>query len=146
MASEIRPKIWVGDCLDGQEADEFERVEFDRVLALASGDHPNCTDKFHLPDGGWDFDREHDYQTFEEAVNTLRRAVKDGDTVLVHCNAGQSRSTMTVSAALAVEDGTSFDSAYSEVRSKHPPTQPSEELRFCATKYVNRRRFGDEDG
>lgn len=140
----IHNKLWLGDIDDGKNANEYG-VDFDRVITVGPEEPTeHTTDHFPMPDGGWSFDTEEHYPTFRMAVNTVRGAMMDGETTLVHCHMGVSRSAMVTTAAIATLDGTSFESAWTEVRGKRPIVNPSPELKFCATRYVTRFQQDDE--
>ena len=55
-----------------------------------------------------------------DAVRMLLYLIRKGETVLVHCKAGASRSPHVVASALANLYGYSYDEAYGYVRDLHP--------------------------
>lgn len=136
MTSRIIPgTLYIGDCHDGRKAHE-DPTEYDRVIAMASGDHDNTTDEFYIPDGGWNFNPDEHYPIFAEAVNTLRQALRSGETVLIHCNAGQSRAPAVSIAAVALWRGMSFSETYSAVQDQRNIVTLSPELRYSAKRYI----------
>lgn len=143
MTSEIMAgHLYIGDADDGRNAHK-DLVEYDRVIAMASGDHDNATDTFEIPDGGWKFTPQEHYPIFSEAVNTLRRALRENETVLIHCNAGQSRAPAVAIAALAVEKDMTFNETYNRVQDKRSIVNLSPELRYCAKEYIESRVGGE---
>lgn len=144
MVNKLEDDLYLGDLQDALHADEYA-VSFDRVITIGHDEEtPHTTegDHFPFPDGGWTFDIDEHYPIFKRAVNTVRDAMASDACVLVHCRAGQSRSVMAVTAALAVRDGESFDSTWWGMRSKVPNAQPQPALKYCATRYINRSKYG----
>jgi atypical dual specificity phosphatase len=74
---------------------------------------------------------------FKLAVAAVITAIDthDGD-VLVHCQAGISRSSMVLITALAEIDDTCFDDAYNEVYNAKPSIAPHPALRELALEYL----------
>lgn len=139
MPSEIiRGSLYIGNCQDGRTAHEHP-VDYDRVIALASSDHDNVTDAdtFEIPDGGWGFDRDEDYSTFKDAVNALRDALDNEETVLIHCNVGRSRAPAVAIAALATIHDLSYEETLARVQDKRNIVNPTPELRYCAKYYID---------
>lgn len=132
----IQDVLYLGDATDGLHADEDPIADYDRVVCIGAQNSDNTTDHFDIPDGGWGFSRDEHYPLFKEAVNTVRDAVQDGETVLVHCNVGQSRSPSVVIAVLATLRGESYDDVLLEVQKKRQIVNPQPELRYCAKSYI----------
>lgn len=88
-------------------------------------------DMYVFPDGP------HDYADFEAAVDAIRDALHAGKHVLVHCQAGCSRSPSACIAALAVEDGDTYEDAYWRVKHAHDPTNPTDDLEASARRYIS---------
>lgn len=126
---EVADNLYVGDARDALETHEH----FDAVVSMACvGSY--TTHGFPIQDGP------HDYDEFERAVDTVRRLVyEEGRKTLVHCQAGISRSVCVATAAIAVEEGTSFDTAYQRTRTGF--MSPSNEVRYSATKYITREKL-----
>lgn len=118
--------------------------EFDRVITLSRDDtpsddvgpHEHTTDHIPLYDGP-----QTGYEDFERAVETTIEAIEsDDERVLVHCQAGVSRSSTVLITALAVIDDVRFDETYNEVRDAKPTIAPHPALREFALDFL------DEDG
>lgn len=133
----IHDEIYIGDCEDGRLAHEHP-VEYDCVIAMASSDHDNVDDDgtFEIPDGGWKFTPDEHYPVFSEAVDTLRQALRDGETVLVHCNMGVSRAPSVTIAALAIERGMTYNEAFNGVQEERNIVNPTPELQYCSKTYI----------
>lgn len=144
--NQITENLWIGDIQDAREGDTSR---FDRVVTICQDDvwdnvESSCTyHHFPLADGtpvGHN-PGEDDYEMFETAVDVIVSAIEDGETVFVHCHAGQSRSVMACTAALAALEDKSFDEAFWKVRGARGQVHPSDELRLFATRYVTRRKL-----
>lgn len=61
----------------------------------------------------------------EKSLRFIRKAVECKDNVLVHCNAGVSRTSTVTIAYLMQFEGMSFDTAYRFVKEKRPAIQPN---------------------
>lgn len=79
---------------------------------------------------------DHSYEMFEEAAETILSYLEDGETVLVHCHAGASRSVSTSIAALAVYEGTDYHEMYNTVKSSRPQANPDNLLVNHAKKFI----------
>jgi protein-tyrosine phosphatase len=61
-----------------------------------------------------------DEETMRDAVETTASFLQKGDTVLVHCSAGASRSVAVAAASLATVNDTGLDEALQLIRDKKP--------------------------
>ena len=110
---------------------------FDRVITVGYFDRlgyerPEATTDEHVfPDG------DHDYTQFQRATDTALAALSDGQRVLVHCQAGVSRSAAVCSAVLAVQMEIPLDRAYARIRRARPKVDPVPEVWASAERYVN---------
>lgn len=89
------------------EACEMSKAGFDRVITTCQDEiEDNVPDtitySFHCMSDGPanEYGGYHDYRMFEQAANELHDALESGETVLIHCHAGQSRSVSVATAAL----------------------------------------------
>jgi len=137
MVSEIvEDRLYVGDVLDGQSADEHA-TEYDRIITVGGGCHENTTHCYEMRD-----DYGVDQTVFREAAGCLQSGLMAGDTILVHCAVGSSRAPSVAAAAIAVLDGTDFDEAIEEVRSERGSTRsghlvnPHPALESAAREYI----------
>ncbi|XP_039890033.1 dual specificity protein phosphatase 19-like [Simochromis diagramma] len=62
---------------------------------------------------------------FEECSSFIDQTREQGGVVLVHCNAGVSRSSSIVIGYLMLREGLSFDDAYSQVKLARPSIRPN---------------------
>lgn len=126
----IRDYLYVGDYDDGTLEEMPEKIDF--VVSLMGGGFQPQTDLWYpLKDGGNSEDR------FNGAVENVLQAIERGDTVLVHCAMGQSRSPAVVATALAEKEDMSFEEALKEVEEVRPIANPVQVLKKLGKKYLN---------
>jgi len=77
------------------------------------------------------------YELFEEAATTLEEALKEEETVLIHCHAGISRSPSVTAAVIANRHNISVTEAISKIQTHRPIVNPVETLREYAKGYAN---------
>lgn len=65
------------------------------------------------------------FKGFENAIDFIDKGRNSNGCVLVHCNAGISRSAAIVMAYLIKKEGMSVNEAFSFLRSKRPATCPN---------------------
>ncbi|XP_044754130.1 dual specificity protein phosphatase 19-like [Coccinella septempunctata] len=66
------------------------------------------------------------WNTIKTSVEVIRKSVNNCESILVHCNAGISRSASVVIGYLMLEYNYSFDNAYEHVRSARPVIRPND--------------------
>lgn len=121
----ITTHLTIGDANDGR----LEGDSFDRVVALASAS--DTTTHEHLIRDG-----EHDYDTFKAAVTDVIEGLEQDESVLVHCNAGLSRSVAVAIAALVIHSHWDYDKAYEACRSGfiYPDEHLIDSAKQCITE------------
>lgn len=113
-------------------------TEFDEIVTLGYLDEfgyerPEASttgDRFVFPDG------EHEYSKFEAAVDYVVDSIERGDTMLVHCQAGVSRSAAIATVALVTVSNDSLQEAFSRVRAVRPSVNPHPELQRSMERYT----------
>ena len=130
MLRSVTDNFSVGSCQDAR----FHGGEFDIVVSLASPPETS-TNQFLIDDG------DHDYEKFEKAVDKILSSLEDDKTVLVHCNAGVSRSVSACIAAYVTNFGVGYMEALESCRSGY--TYPDNRLLESARRYINEHT---EDG
>lgn len=105
----------------------FDSMGYDRPDASTTGD------EFVFPDGP------HEYDQFEGAVEYVLEALDRGDRVLVHCQAGISRSSGVCSVVLSEREDIPLGEALGQVRDARPIVNPAPEIRESMEQYT-----GDE--
>lgn len=121
---QITSVLSIGDANDGRN----HGPDFQHVVSLAA---PNdaTTHAHPITDG------EHNYTEFKHATDAVSTAIQNNETVLVHCNAGLSRSVSVAIAALVVADNWNYDDAYDACRSGF--IYPAPELIDSAKQYID---------
>lgn len=128
--------------------------EFEHVITLSRddvhsnvGSHEHTTQHFPLYDGP-----QNDFDEFKRAVGATIKAIDTHDgSVLVHCQAGISRSSTVLITALAEIDDVPFDEAYNEVWNAKPSIAPHPALRELALDFLGedgtpyKNPFPDDD-
>lgn len=137
--NKITNNIWVGDILDAREGDTSR---FDRVISVCQDtteDNVGCAfEHFPLTDGEPQGHNPGDpsYEAFANAVDCVYEAVGSGETVLVHCHAGRSRSVTVVACVLARRDGLSFREATKLVSERNGYIHPSPQIANHGQEYI----------
>lgn len=99
------------------------------VVTLAPEEYPETTHAHLFTDGP------HEYATFESAVETVRELLETKEPVLVHCQAGSSRSVTVASTALSLYRNEPFmDVLY---RVQRNGVDPAQEVLESARKYLD---------
>lgn len=141
--NQITEHLWIGDIRDAQTV-PLDDYDIERVITICQDsveDNVGCEyEHFSFQDGP------HDYELFKDATDAVLAALRNEEITFVHCHAGQSRSVMACTAALAVYEDTSFDQAFWKVRSARGTVHPSNELRLSATRYVTRHYVNQRNG
>jgi len=89
------------------EAQTMDKTDFDRVITVCQDSiEDNVSSEqeyshYNMADGpACGYGGDHSYEMFEEAADELYEALSSGETVLIHCHAGESRSVSVATAAL----------------------------------------------
>ena len=125
------------DCFLGNAAAANPVCEraFEHVLSLTRAPQAATTHHRPLTD-----DATNDWATFAAAVDAARRLLARDGSLLVHCEAGISRSSSVAAAALAVRANQSFVDALHEVQDGRPHAVPHPELHALGVQYVAARQ------
>lgn len=121
IPAEIIPGLHIGsqDCADEAIADKYK---FTHILSIGVDSFTNLDKKFvpclDLPETCIN-------EVLREACAYIRGTHNNDGSVLVHCNAGVSRSAMVVIGYLILEKNYSFQDAYDLVKRKRPSIQPN---------------------
>jgi len=124
MLRQVTDNLSVGNANDAR----LKGNQFDRVISLAAPPETS-THEYLIPD------KEHDYTIFANAVDCIIDGLETEDTVLVHCQAGMSRSVSACIAAYVCHSGVSYETAYDEC--KHGFISPNSNLIESAQQYIN---------
>jgi len=132
---------------DISEAREGGTTQFDRVITVCQDSiednvSSSCAYSwYNMSDGeadGWGGSSE--YELFEEAADELYNALADGESVLIHCHHGHSRSVSVATAALGRYLGMARHEAYQHIyRYRILPHPPEYLLLEHASRYIDGR-------
>lgn len=132
----ITENLYISDALSvgglGSNHDFDEIVSLGYVDAFSQSVPKQSTtgDKYVFPDGP------HEYSVFKNAVDYVRAKLESNDTVLVHCQAGVSRSVGVCSAALAQHENISLNQAFERVSASRAVANPSPEIQNSMERYT----------
>lgn len=139
---EICDGLWISDI---QAVQEESTGHFDRVVTVCQddvSDNVGCRyNHFSMADGpACGYGGDCSYELFHEAALTVLGSIAYGETVLVHCHMGQSRSVSVSIAALAAYHGWDYRSTYDMVEKYHPQIYPDSLLVEHAKKFIDESR------
>jgi atypical dual specificity phosphatase len=109
---------------------EHDRA-FEYVLSVSSAAYPRTTHHRPLTDGPGN-----DWADFAAAVDTARDLYDREGELLVHCEAGISRSTTVLAATIATAEGRSFADALGAVQGARPHAVPHPLLHELGVTYL----------
>ncbi len=132
---QVLPNLYISDAPSTRDLPSDH--DFDEVVTLGYFDsmgysRPEASttnDEFVFPDGP------HEYDTFEAAVEYVLAALDRDEKVLVHCQAGVSRSGGVCSVVVAEEAGKSLAEALAHVQEARPIVNPAPEIRESMMRY-----------
>lgn len=132
----ITPQLYITDAETllelgtDHEFDEVVSLGYRTHLGLGDSDPSTTGDRFVFPDGP------HEYPVFEAAVDYTIDCLERDETVLVHCQAGVSRSAGVCAAAVSTRQNLTADQAVAKVKKARPVVDPTEEIWKSTLKYI----------
>jgi len=126
---EVFPDLYVGDIEDANEAGRMEEHGVDRIVSLTHGDPVDgfpesvSVGKYSMKDGG-----ENDLEEFKDAVRDVVDALDSGETVLVHCGKGDSRSVCVAATSAAIDQEVQMGSALLDVDERREGSDPEDRV------------------
>lgn len=126
-ASEVLPFLYIGNARDAQDLRVLQALGITRVLNVTShvpGYHQDsgiCYKTLPAMDSGHQNLR----QYFDEAIHFIDEARQSGERVLVHCQAGVSRSPTIVIAYLMKHTRRTMVDSYKYVKARRPIISPN---------------------
>lgn len=106
----------------------FDQLGYERPAASDTGD------KYVFPDGN------HNYNDFKAAADKVVAALNNNERVLVHCQAGVSRSAGVCLAALSVYKNLSAENAFQQIVDARPNVSPEPQISNSAHKYIRNHK------
>lgn len=123
---------------DTHQFDEIVTVGYSRLR----NEPPTVSDtgaEFYFPDGG------HDHADFRRAAEYVIDRLESGDCVLVHCQAGISRSGGICSVALTETTDMTLEEALSTVQDSRPIVNPASDIRDSMKRYTDQTILPEYD-
>lgn len=137
---QVHPQLTITD-IDGARTEPLN--DYDTVLTTCQDsieDHiPTGVDyhHFNMSDGPENqYGGRSDYDIFRVAASTLLLHLQRGDSVLIHCHHGQSRSAAVAIAALAAQEDAEYGEMHDHVQNERPQVQPDELLEAHANRFI----------
>lgn len=139
---EISDDLWISGI---QKVREESTGQFDRVISVCQdevSDNVGCNyNHFNMADGpACGYGGDCSYELFHEAALMALASLTYGETVLVHCHVGKSRSVSVSIAALAVYNHWTYEKAYNVVEEGRPQMHPDGLLIEHAKKFISNSR------
>ena len=146
---EIIPQLHISDAPTARKLpsdhgyDEVVTLGYFNRMGYSIPEASTTGDEFVFRDGP------HDYADFEAAVEYVTNALGRDDRVLVHCQAGVSRSCGVCCAALTEHSNISLPDAFQKVRGARKIVNPAPEVQesmeqFAGERLIPRPRGVDE--
>jgi protein-tyrosine phosphatase len=134
----VTPNLYVGSLADAGDVATLHDAGVETVIRLTHeipSDAPTDPRVHARPmvDGP-----RNDAERFAAAARATVAALERGETTLVHCSAGASRSVSVAAAALAVHDGTDVREAFARVGAARDEADPHPALVRRAAAFVER--------
>jgi len=111
---EVFPDLYVGTLADAEDARGLQEHSIDNVVSLTHTDPevkpPVSISKYAMLDGP-----RNDRETFRAAVKEVLKRLGRGDTTLVHCSRGASRSPSVAAAAIALHEEIDIAAAFEQI-------------------------------
>lgn len=124
MIRNITGDLYVGSADDARKYGN----EYDCIISMATPVKQYDTENYLIKDG------DHSYTTFENAVDDVIQKLENNNSVLVHCQAGMSRSVSVCIAAYVSTTDVDYNKAFEECR--HGFQYPASQLLDSAKKYI----------
>ena len=123
---EIEQGLFLGSLVAASNKDELKSRNVTHVLTVANSLKPaHPSDFVYKVVPVADREETNLSQYFDECINFIDEAKRQGGGVLVHCFVGKSRSVTIILAYLIKKRGMSFSQALDHVKSKRPQASPN---------------------
>ncbi len=139
---DVADGLFVGTLADAGDWERVRESGIEVIVSLTHGDPeggfpPSATVRNHpMTDGP-----QNERAAFEAAVSAVRDGLDAGETLLVHCRSGASRSPAVAATALALERATDLETAFQQVVTRRDAVDPHPALvRQAARVFTERRR------
>lgn len=139
--SKINDNIYISDLPTAFNKDKIKEEGITHILSTIIGLDPLYPEDFiykTIPIR--DIESQDLSEYFDECVNFMDDAIKNGGKVLVHCSYGVSRSVSMVIAYLIKKDGMSYNEAYQFLKSKRGQIEPNKGFKKQLLVYEMQQR------
>lgn len=126
--NEIRDGVYLGNIRDAMEYEEDVEI----VFSVTDYEPPQADIHIGLIDG-----RENKQTQMDEAIEKAVELLESSRTILVHCNAGASRSVTVLAAALAVHEGAYLEDTLYEIEQERTSANPNPHLKEQAYESID---------
>lgn len=134
---QLTENLWIANIQDISE----RSVPSDVVISVCQDTREENTDckylHFNMSDGEGEYGGECNYQIVHEAINNVIYEIENGNSVTVHCHAGQSRSASVCIGAIACIKNTTYNEAFNFVKDKKPDIRPNPQLEDYVREYLD---------
>ncbi|MDY7080826.1 MAG: dual specificity protein phosphatase [Halobacteria archaeon] len=134
--------LYIGDIKDAGDKEQIHDNDISVILSLTNripkeGYPPRVyVVEYPMSDGP-----RCDQLTFRQAVDHLTILLQEGETVLVHCSRGESRSVAVSAAAISMIEDVSFDDALEIISKSRDKANPHPSLVECGKETVNELNY-----
>lgn len=138
----VYENLWIGDISDAQEKSMKSRG-INTVITVCQDsveDNIGCNYfEYNMSDGPDNkYGGDHGYEIYKRAADNLYNRLEQGDSVLIHCHRGRSRSVSVAVGVIGRMKSISADSALTLVESNRPEADPDQLLIEHAKKYIGK--------
>ncbi|WP_313694147.1 dual specificity protein phosphatase family protein [Halorarum halobium] len=113
----VRDNLFFGDIYDAADHEYYRENEIDAVVKLCGiNPVPEYPDHVEVVDMRMPDSEENELEEVAKAVDLIVKKLERGQTVFVHCAAGQSRSVTVAAAVHAILEKTGFDQGLDRIR------------------------------
>lgn len=137
--NQVIPRLWISDIDTARETTH----EFDTIVTACQDSIEETVGEdvtyrqYTLADGPQDTAGGRcDYEMFRQTAETAHNAHRDGDTTLVHCHLGVSRSASIVIAVVGALEDCDYETAREHVAAERPVIDPKDTLADFARRYI----------
>jgi hypothetical protein len=139
----VDESVFVGTLEDAGDESQLRRHGVDTVVSLTYGDPEAGFPDFVSVFGAAMMDGpRNEKAAFESAVERVLASLQSGESVLVHCSRGASRSPSVAAAAIAVHRGIDVEEAFEQVGQRRAGFDPHDTLVRRAVEVSRALRTG----
>jgi len=137
---EIYEDLWIGNIEDARQ-EALGEFGVNKVITVCQDSvEPNvgCVyTHYNMSDGPDNkYGGDYSFDIYREATDELFRAIQEGETVLIHCHRGQSRSVSVAMGAITRLNSVSASEALNTIEQNRPQANPDELLVEHAEEYA----------